>query len=140
MLATGGELPTGPGWAYELKWDGVRALAVITERRPGWRLFARSGAEVTAGYPELAPLAAALRAGDIDDAVLDGEIVALGEDGRPNFMALAERMHVREAGRTAGLATTVPVTYMIFDLLRLNGTSLLGVPYRERRELLEELA
>jgi bifunctional non-homologous end joining protein LigD len=72
--------------------------------------------------------------------VLDGEVVALGEDGRPNFMALAERMHVREAGRTAGLATTVPVTYMIFDLLRLNGSTLLGVAYRERRELLEALA
>jgi bifunctional non-homologous end joining protein LigD len=140
MLATGGDLPTGPGWAYELKWDGVRALAVITQGRTALRLFARSGAEITAGYPELAPLASALRATDIDDAVLDGEIVALGEDGRPNFMALAERMHVREAGRTAGLATTVPVTYMIFDLLRLNGAALLGVPYRERRELLEALA
>jgi len=140
MLATGGDLPMGAGWAYELKWDGVRALAVLTRGRPGLRLFARSGAEITAGYPELGSLAAALRATGIDDAVLDGEVVALGEDGRPNFMALAERMHVREAGRTAGLAVSVPVTYMIFDLLSLSGNALLGVPYRERRELLEALA
>src|SRR4051812_9221780 len=83
MLATGGELPTGAGWAYELKWDGVRALAVVSQARPGWRLYARSGADITAGYPELAALAAAVRATDIDDVVLDGEVVALGEDGRP---------------------------------------------------------
>src|SRR6185437_16292849 len=66
MLATGGELPTGAGWAYELNWDGVRALAVVAQGRQNWRLFARSGAEITAGYPELGPLAAALRAADID--------------------------------------------------------------------------
>src|SRR5437899_1968723 len=99
MLATGGDLPVGPGWAYELKWDGVRALAVLTGK--GLRLYARSGAEVTAAYPELRGIATALRAAEVDEVVLDGEIVALGVDGRPNFMALAERMHVREPGRTA---------------------------------------
>jgi bifunctional non-homologous end joining protein LigD len=140
MLATGGGLPIGAGWAYELKWDGVRALAVLGGRGPRFRLFARSGAEITDGYPELGAVGAALRAVGLDDVVLDGEIVALGEDGKPNFMALAERMHVRGAGRTAALSTTIPVTYMIFDLLRLGGAALTTVPYAQRRELLEDLA
>lgn len=137
MLATGGELPVGPGWAFEFKWDGVRALVVFTSRR--LRFSARSGAEITAAYPELATLATALRAGGIDDVILDGEIVAMGPEGRPSFTALAERMHVREPGRASALATSIPVTYMIFDVLRLNGTSVLAASYQQRRELLESL-
>ena len=102
MLATTGELPVGPGWAYEFKWDGVRALAVITPDKI--RLYARSGAEITQAYPELHGLAAALAENGITDAVLDGEIVSLDADGRPSFVALAERMHVREPGRARALA------------------------------------
>lgn len=133
MLATPGPLPTGPGWAYEFKWDGVRALADTSHRR--LRLFARSGAEITAGYPELAALAAAL-----PDAQVDGEIVLLDEGGRPSFTALAERMHVREAGRAARLAAARPVTYIIFDLLRLGDEDLTTRGYEHRRTRLESLA
>src|SRR3954451_3146302 len=82
MLASTGPLPAGPGWAYEFKWDGVRALASL--HGGALRLHARSGAEITAAYPELAPLATLL-----DDAELDGEIVALDPQGRPSFTALA---------------------------------------------------
>lgn len=131
MLAVSGELPVTAGWAYELKWDGVRAIGVIRSGR--LRLYARSGAEVTAAYPELAPLAGALAT----DAVLDGEVVALTADGRPSFTALAERMHVREKGRAARLAAAVPVTYMVFDLLGLGDEDWAGRPYRQRREALE---
>ncbi|HEY2668878.1 MAG TPA: non-homologous end-joining DNA ligase [Rugosimonospora sp.] len=132
MLATAGPLPSGPDWAYEFKWDGVRVLATI--ERGTLRLRARSGADVTAAYPELAPLGAVL-----DHAVLDGEIVALDEAGRPSFTVLAERMHVREAGRAARLAAVRPVTYMIFDLLALDGLDITGRSYADRRAALEDL-
>src|SRR5215469_8825770 len=132
MLATPGPLPSGPGWAYEFKWDGVRALATIERGR--LRLHARSGAEITAAYPELAALA-----GVLDHAVLDGEIVVLDAAGRPSFTALAERMHVREKGRAQRLAASLPVTYMIFDLLELDGLDLTSEPYQRRREGLEAL-
>ncbi|WP_345625745.1 non-homologous end-joining DNA ligase [Rugosimonospora acidiphila] len=132
MLATAGPLPSGPGWAYEFKWDGVRALATI--ERGTLSLRARSGADVTVAYPELGPLAAVL-----DQAVLDGEIVTLDGEGRPSFTALAERMHVREAGRAGRLAATRPVTYMIFDLLALDGLDLTGRAYADRRAALEDL-
>jgi bifunctional non-homologous end joining protein LigD len=137
MLATAGELPVGPEWAYEFKWDGVRALAVVESSEV--RLYARSGAEVTKAYPELRGLGVALRDAGIDSALLDGEIVLLDEDGRPNFTRLAERMHVREIARARQHAAAQPVTYMIFDLLEANGTSVVSVPYVERRELLETI-
>jgi bifunctional non-homologous end joining protein LigD len=138
MLATAGELPTGPGWSFEFKWDGVRALAVMSPTAVHW--YARSGAEITKAYPELVGLREALAAEGIVDTVLDGEIVVLDESGRPSFMALAERMHVREAGRAKQLSATLPVSYMIFDILTANGTDIRGVPYVERRGLLESLA
>lgn len=133
MLAQTGDLPQGPGWGYEFKWDGVRALADIAGG--AGRFYARSGTDITAAYPELAPLPKTL-----DDALLDGEIVVLTGDGRPSFTALAERMHVRDPGRAARLAASMPVTYMIFDLLRIRGADLTGRSYRERREALEGLA
>lgn len=131
MLATAGALPVGPGWSYEFKWDGVRVLALFTEGSPD--LFARSGAVVTAAYPEIADLS--LPAGTL----VDGEMVVLDAAGRPSFTALAERMHVRERLRAARLAVTLPVTYMIFDLLFLDGHDCTGLPYRARREKLVEL-
>jgi bifunctional non-homologous end joining protein LigD len=132
MLAVTGELPSGPAWAYEFKWDGVRAIAVIAGGTT--RLYARSGTEITAAYPELAALGKQLR-----DAVLDGEVVVLNDQGVPSFTALAERMHVRERARAAKLAAALPVTYMIFDLLRLAETDLTGYAYDDRRAALEEL-
>jgi bifunctional non-homologous end joining protein LigD len=136
MLATTGELPTGPGWGYEFKWDGVRAVGDVADG--SLRMYARSGVEITAAYPELAALGRQL-AERVDDAVLDGEVVVLTEQGQPSFTALAERMHVREPGRAARLAASLPVTYMIFDLLGRNGEDLTGWPYRRRREALEAL-
>ncbi|MEV0330923.1 non-homologous end-joining DNA ligase [Micromonospora echinospora] len=132
MLATTGPLPAGSGWAYEFKWDGVRALADISTA--GQRLYARSGVEITAAYPELASLGE-----QVDDALLDGEVVLLGAAGQPSFTALAERMHVRDRNRAARLAAVAPVTYMIFDLLRLRGADLTGRPYARRRAELAAL-
>ncbi len=129
MLATAGPLPAGAGWSYEFKWDGVRVLASSSGH-----LWARSGAEVTKAYPELAAMTASLPA----DTLLDGEVVAL-VDGRPSFTRLAERMHVREDVRAARLAVSTPITYMAFDLLQLSGVPMTGLPYAERRAALERL-
>lgn len=132
MLAMTGPLPVGAGWAYEFKWDGVRALADLAGGHP--RLYARSGVEITAAYPELVTLAE-----QVDDALLDGEVVLFDPAGQPSFTALAERMHVRDRAKAARLAATIPVTYMIFDLLRWRGEDLTGWPYHERRAALDGL-
>lgn len=132
MLASTGPLPAGPGWAYEFKWDGIRALAVISGGQT--RFYARSGVEVTAAYPELAGIGQGL-----DDTVLDGEVVTMDEAGRPSFQLLAERMHVREPARAARLAATRPVSYLAFDVLRCAGRAALATPYTGRRRMLESL-
>ena len=134
MLATAGELPVGGAWAYELKWDGVRAIASVSP--DGVRLYARRGPEITVAYPELRGLSDALGG---RPAVLDGEIAVLDENGRPSFRALAERMHVRDATRAARLSRSLPVNYMIFDLLALDGDELCALPYTERRARLAAL-
>jgi len=131
MLATAGTLPVGPGWSYEFKWDGVRVLSLFEGGPP--RLYARSGAVVTIAYPEVAALSLP------DGSLLDGEMVVLDAAGRPSFTALAERMHVRDPNRAAKLSATLPVTYMIFDVLRLGGADLTALPYRDRRARLDEL-
>ncbi|HZC70307.1 MAG TPA: non-homologous end-joining DNA ligase [Jatrophihabitans sp.] len=130
MLATAvTSLPSGDGWAYEFKWDGVRALLDVGER--GVRLTSRAGNEVSGGYPELVAQAA-----DIGDALLDGEIVAF-HDGRPSFQRLQTRMHLRTKGEVARAAAECPVTYVVFDVLRRYGVDLTARPYAERRETLE---
>lgn len=124
MLATAGPLPSGPDWAYEFKWDGVRCIAGAGQ------LFSRAGTDMTAAFPELALP---------DGMVLDGELVALGPDVRPAFTRLAERIHVQNPVKAARLAVTTPVTYMIFDLLGLDGRDLTAMPYHQRRSVLEGL-
>ncbi len=137
MLARAGPLPAGEGWSYEVKWDGVRALC---HSEPGrMSLRSRGGADITAAYPELARLSRALHE---HSAIIDGEIVAFdaaADPPRPSFQALQRRMHVREERRVRRLAAEVPVTYVAFDLLWLDGRSLTQLPYGERRELLLEL-
>ncbi len=134
MLATpSAALPTGAEWAYEMKWDGVRAIAVV--ERSGVRLASRNGNDVTVAYPELQPLAEALEL----PAVLDGEIVAVDDAGRASFQRLQARMHLRDPGAIAQLAREVPVAYMVFDLLWLDGHLVTDADYTQRRGLLEGL-
>ncbi len=118
-------------WGFEPKWDGVRALAYCNG---GTRLMSRNRHDVTAAYPELDRLAAHVVA---TDAVVDGEIVAM-DDGVPSFQRLQQRMHVREPAEVRRLAKRIPVVYVAFDLLYLDGRDLTGRPLRERRALLEE--
>jgi len=133
MLATLGDLPQGTGWAYEFKWDGVRA---VTYTGPGGtRVFSRNDRDVTAAYPELTEITALTGRRRL---IVDGEIVALDEHGRPSFSRLQQRMHV--VAPTAALISTVPVHYQVFDVLEIDGEAVLHLPYRRRRELLGSLA
>lgn len=135
MLATSGQLPPDDdSWSFEMKWDGVRVLAAVEPASV--RLTARSGADVTVAYPELAGLADAV--GETWP-VLDGEVVVLGSDGTADFQALAPRMHVQSPDRAAALSVQAPVTYVIFDVLQLAGSSTVTLPYTARRELLESM-
>jgi bifunctional non-homologous end joining protein LigD len=133
MLATPGPIPHAPGWSYEVKWDGMRVLAHITAGQV--RLVSRNGTDVTSWFPELRALAELGRS-----AVLDGEVVAFGPDGAPSFERLSQRFGVTRTQRAAALAASEPVNYVIFDLLELDGASLMGRPLRERRGALEQLA
>ncbi|GIM93645.1 non-homologous end-joining DNA ligase [Paractinoplanes toevensis] len=132
MLAAAGPLPPGDGWAFEFKYDGVRAVSYVDGGRV--RVLSRNSNDVTATYPELGVLGDLL--GD-RAAILDGEIVALDPGDRPSFAKLAARMHV--ARPTSALLHTVPVVYYVFDLLWLDGTALLDEPYDRRRHLLAGL-
>jgi bifunctional non-homologous end joining protein LigD len=135
MLATlTHDPPTGPGWAWELKWDGIRALSLTRDDHT--RLWTRNGNEVTIRYPELVPLAAAL--GD-HEVVLDGELVTFDEHSRPSFERFQQRMHVTDRGEIARLSVEVPVDYLLFDILWVDGRTVTDLPYEERRALLREL-
>jgi bifunctional non-homologous end joining protein LigD len=128
MLATLGTLPSGGGWAYEYKWDGVRAVAYAAPS--GTEILSRNERDVTASYPDIA---AAVRG----SFILDGEIVALDDEGHPSFARLQTRMNVRVP--SAALIAGVPLTYHVFDLLARDGKSTLDLPYTERRALLAGL-
>lgn len=135
MLATPGPLPADDtGWAYEMKWDGLRALAFLTDGAV--RLTSRTGRDITQTYPELA------RAPELTgshEAVLDGEIVAFAEGSWPDFEALQQRMNIGSAAQAAVLSAQIPVSYLAFDLLWLDGRPQLELLYTRRRELLEGL-
>jgi bifunctional non-homologous end joining protein LigD len=136
MLATLGTVgdidESSDDWAFEMKWDGIRSLATVA--RGSARFATRNGIDVTATYPDLQELA-----GDVEgDAVLDGEIVALNAQGRPDFGLLQRRMKLERAAEVRGAVATVPVRYMVFDILSLAGRSLVGDTYDERRRILHE--
>ncbi|HJQ41861.1 MAG TPA: ATP-dependent DNA ligase, partial [Jatrophihabitantaceae bacterium] len=132
MLATLGGLPSSDdGWAYEMKWDGVRALVAVSGGKV--RITSRNDRDVSVSYPELRPLADTLGRTRV---LLDGEIVTFDDRGRPSFGRLQQRMHVASASAAAQLATSDPAVLLAFDLLYLDGHVLFDVPYHERRELL----
>ena len=135
MLASAGPLPADDetGWAYELKWDGIRALAYVQDSQ--LRLVSRLGREMTRAYPELHQLPGPR---PWSQAVLDGEIVAF-DPARPSFELLQQRMHVTSPARAARLAAAVPVTYLAFDVLGLDGQPMLAAGYASRRSALEGL-
>jgi bifunctional non-homologous end joining protein LigD len=135
MHARAGALPPDEAaWSFEVKWDGVRAIAYIQPGR--LRLESRNLNEITDAYPEVRGIL--LNTG-MRELVLDGEIVAFDDHGRPSFERLQRRMHVTAPTAIRRLAKSMPVVYAIFDLLYLDGRNLTGLQYAERRELLESL-
>src|SRR6266481_1008550 len=133
MLATLTDHPfSDPNWLFEIKWDGVRALARIENR--AFTLRSRNSIDFTQRYPELASLPDTLAA---RQAILDGEIVALDAQGRGDFERLQERMHVRAPAEN--LVAKMPVVYFAFDLLYCDGYDLREAPLLERKQLLQRL-
>lgn len=131
MLATrGSHVPSGDGWTHEVKWDGIRLLADVTDRL---RLWTRNENDATIAWPELE--SAAPRR----DLLVDGEVIALNDRGLPDFGVLQDRMHVRRASTAERKAQQLPATFMAFDLLRLDGRDLDRLPLVERRALLTGL-
>jgi bifunctional non-homologous end joining protein LigD len=129
------ELPRDDdAYGYEFKWDGVRAIVYVEGGRP--RALSRNDRDVTGSYPELRAMAEWLGSRRV---VLDGEIVALDDNGRPSFEALQSRMHVTNAAQVRRLTAQTPATFLAFDLLYLDGKMLIDLPYTQRREALESL-
>jgi bifunctional non-homologous end joining protein LigD len=134
MLATPStEAEVRDGYVYEFKWDGVRALAATDGETVVLR--SRRGNDITARYPELAGIGAAVGT----QAVLDGEVVAFDPTGAPSFARLQRRMNVADAARIAMLVEQIPVAYLVFDVLSYDGRDLTGEPYTARRDVLEEI-
>ncbi len=140
MLATNGTpalaRAMGAGSWAEMKWDGVRALGVWSGGE--LRLFARRGTDITARYPEFTRRGAATFAAA--DAIVDGEIVALDERGRPSFSLLQNRMHLTKSAEIAAESRRTPARLYLFDVLAADGEDLTGRPLAERREVLERIA
>jgi bifunctional non-homologous end joining protein LigD len=133
MLASLTDRPfSDPNWLFEIKWDGVRALAWMDDG--ALTLRSRNSVDITKRYPELASLPETLAA---QQAILDGEIVALDERGHSDFGRLQERMHVRVPGET--LVSKTPVVFYAFDLLYCDGYDLRGAPLLHRKQLLQRL-
>jgi bifunctional non-homologous end joining protein LigD len=135
MLAEPGGRPfDDPGWRFEPKLDGIRALAYLAT--DGTRLVSRTGRDLTGQYPELDDLHALV---DQVNAVLDGEIVAVDEAGRTSFQLLQERMNLTNEREIARARARIPVRYVVFDLLFLDGRDVTPAPLEGRRELLEAI-
>jgi bifunctional non-homologous end joining protein LigD len=137
MLAVPGQLPPEADddrWAYEFRWDGLRAIGYAEGGR--LRLVSGTDTDLTRSFPEARGLAEALGA---RPAVLDGELVSFDAQGRQSLARLQERTDVHEPAAMRRLVQRAPVVYLVFDVLHLDGRSLLDLPYRRRRELLDGL-
>ena len=133
MLASLVEEPfSGSDWIFELKWDGIRALARLRDNDS--RLYARTGRDVTSHYPELSELSGNVA---VSEAILDGEIVVLDTEGRGDFERLQSRMNVADPSKS--LQRSAPVTYYVFDVLYADGCNLRRVPLIERKHFLKRI-
>jgi bifunctional non-homologous end joining protein LigD len=136
MLAKPGEVPESDSdeWAYEIKWDGIRALGYADHGK--WSMLSRRLEDVSARYPELGGIAEALAD---HSAIVDGEVVALDAEGRPRFQLIQSRMGLSSPAAVKAKMKQQPVDYVIFDLLHLDGRCVRDLPYVQRRELLDGL-
>jgi bifunctional non-homologous end joining protein LigD len=135
MLATSIDEPfDGPDWLFEIKWDGYRAIAFLEAGK--LRLVSRNQNELTPRYPELKDLPKFVHA---KTAILDGEVVALDEEGRASFSLMQQRTGFRPGGRRAATNADVPVLYYAFDLLYLDGYDWRRVPLEDRKKKLASI-
>jgi bifunctional non-homologous end joining protein LigD len=135
MLARSGPLPPNEEkWGFEVKWDGIRTVVFCDHGHI--ELQGRNFSDFTPRYPEVRELARAVGARRM---ILDGEIVAFDEQGRPSFERLQSRMHLASDSAVRRRMRDIPVTYVAFDLLYLDGRSTLPLRYEQRREVLEAL-
>jgi bifunctional non-homologous end joining protein LigD len=135
MLATSIDQPfDGSEWLFEIKWDGYRAVAFIENGKI--RLVSRNQNDLTARYPELKDLPNFVKA---KNAILDGEVVALDEQGRASFSLMQQRTGFRPGGRRAATNADVPVLYYAFDLLYLDGYDWRRVPLEDRKKKLASI-
>jgi bifunctional non-homologous end joining protein LigD len=132
MLATSVDEPfDDPEWLFEIKWDGYRAIAFVTEGKV--RLVSRNQNDLTARYPELQSIPSFVKA---ETAILDGEVAALDDEGRASFSLMQQRTGIRPGGRRGTSRGDIPVLYYVFDLLYLDGYDLRRVPLEQRKDLL----
>src|SRR5205085_8010516 len=135
MLATLVEEPFDDDqWIYEIKWDGYRAITYIKNGRA--RLVSRNQNELTAEFPEIAATAGQV---PVETAILDGEVAALDEEGRPSFSLMQQRTGMTEPGKRTAKDHTVPIVYYVFDLLYLTGYNIMRVGLEQRKELLRRI-
>ena len=135
MLARSGDLPHDEeAYGFEVKWDGIRTVLFCDHGH--LHLQGRNFSDFTPRYPEVRELARELGARRL---VLDGEVVAFDDEGRPSFERLQARMHLASDSAVKRRMRDTPVTYVIFDLLYLEGRSTMPLPYEDRREVLEAL-
>jgi bifunctional non-homologous end joining protein LigD len=135
MLATPSDQPfDDPEWLFEIKWDGYRAVSFIQEGEV--RLVSRNQNDLTGQYPELHDLPKLVNA---RTAILDGEIVALDEEGRSSFSLMQQRTGIRHGGRRTAARSDIPVLYYVFDLLYLDGSDLRHVSLEQRKETLAQI-
>ena len=135
MKAVGGDIPHGDNWVFEVKWDGMRAVAFIEDGEV--RLQSTNLLDVTVSFPEVLGLPEALP--DFDALVLDGELVAFNDAGLPSFSRLQQRMHIKDFSEAARRAQQVPVVYVVFDVLHIDGQDTFDLPFESRRKLLEQI-
>jgi bifunctional non-homologous end joining protein LigD len=135
MLATAAEKPLdSPDWLFEIKWDGYRAVSFIENGRV--RLVSRNQNDLTAQFPELRELPQFIKA---ENAVLDGEIAALDEQGRSSFSLMQQRTGIRSHGRRVAGQSGLPIAYYVFDLIYVNGYDLRRVSLEDRKQVLAQI-
>jgi bifunctional non-homologous end joining protein LigD len=125
MMGSTAHVPEGDAWAFEIKWDGYRTIAHVAEGSV--RLQSTAGHDVTARWPEFAGLADALNA---SSAILDGELVVFDDDGRPSF----------DLVQHSGVGSDRQAVLQLFDVLQVDGTDTVDLPYADRRRLLDQIA
>lgn len=128
------EFPQGSKWIAQVKWDGVRVLTYYDEKQV--RLFNRKLRERTLHYPEIAAISDYC---DARSVILDGEVIALGADGKPSFYEVMRRDGLRRLEKVPVMQREVPITYMVFDILYANGKWVTSEPLEKRQQLLRAM-